>query len=125
MSIQTRPVHIDLTKMKFPPMAIVSIMHRISGILLFLLLPFALYLLQGSLFSRDDFASMQQSLLSTPIKILLFLLIASVTFHFIAGIRHMLMDCGLGESLKAAKRSAFLIMLLEIIAMIYIGVWLW
>jgi succinate dehydrogenase, cytochrome b556 subunit len=100
-------------------------MHRISGVLLFLLLPFALYLLQGSLLSRSDFIAMQQSLTTVPMKILLLLLVASVAFHFMAGIRHMLMDCGLGESLKAAKRSAFLIMFLEIVAVIYIGVWLW
>lgn len=106
-------------------MAVISIMHRISGVLLFLLLPFALYLLQGSLASRGDFAAMHESLASIPFKILLWLFIASVTFHFMAGIRHMLMDCGLGESLKAARRSALLIMFLEIVAVIYIGVWLW
>lgn len=126
MITQTRPIHLDLTKMKFPPMAIVSIMHRISGVILFLLLPFVLYFLEYSLSSKTDFTALQQSLLlSFPMKILLWSFIAALCFHFLAGIRHMLMDCGLAESLIAAKRSAYLILLLEIIAVIIVGVWLW
>jgi len=92
-----RPVHLDLTRMTFPPMAIVSILHRISGVLLFLLLPFALYLLHHSLSSQDSFDQLQHQLHSPMMKLLSWILISSVAFHFFAGLRHMVMDCGIGE----------------------------
>ena len=121
----SRPVHLDLTKMKFPPMAIISIMHRISGVLLFLLLPFVLYLLHTSLQSQDSFTQLQLFVALPFIKFLMWMLICAVCFHFLAGIRHMLMDCGLAESLQTARVTAYFIIFLEIFAMIFVGVWLW
>ncbi len=125
MDTKKRPVFLDLTKMQFPPTAMVSIMHRISGVLLFLLLPFALYLLHCSLISEDGFVAVKH-LLSSPIPaFVLWVLVCSVAFHLFAGIRHMLMDCGIGEHLCTAKFSAYLLVLLEVIVMIAVGVWLW
>lgn len=121
----SRPVHLDLTRMKFPPMAIVSVMHRISGVVLFLLLPLVLYMLHTSLQSGADFSSLYYLTAMTSMKILLWILISAVSFHFFAGIRHMAMDCGFAESLKAGRISAYVIFGLEIIAMILAGVWLW
>lgn len=125
MDIKKRPVFLDLTKMRFPPTAIVSILHRISGVLLFLLLPFALYLLDHSLSSAAHFAALQQ-LLSQPIwAFVLWVLISAAAFHFFAGIRHLLMDCGWGEHLCTARMSAYLIIALTVVVMICVGVWLW
>jgi succinate dehydrogenase / fumarate reductase, cytochrome b subunit len=121
----TRPIHLDLTKMKFPPMAIVSIMHRISGVLLFLLLPLALYVLHASLHSQDSFTQLQQFLTMPLVKFALWVLVSAVSFHLLAGIRHMLMDCGVGEHLGSARITAYLIFLLAIIAIIFAGVWIW
>ena len=120
-----RPVHLDLTRMTFPPMAIVSILHRISGVLLFLLLPFALYLLHHSLSSQDSFDQLQHQLHSPMMKLLSWILISSVSFHFFAGLRHMVMDCGIGESLKVARFTAFFVIFLAAIAIVLAGVWLW
>ena len=126
MNNHTRPVHLDLPRVKFPPMAIVSIMHRISGVLLFLLLPFVLYLLYTSLQSQADFEQLRQFTMASPfVEFLLWILVSAVCFHFLAGVRHMLMDCGLGEGLHVARVTAYLIILLEVIAMIFAGVWLW
>src|SRR5579864_4138328 len=104
-----RPVHLDLTRMKFPPMAIVSVMHRISGVVLFLLLPLVLYLLHTSLQSGTDFSYLYYFTAMTSVKILLWILISAVSFHLFAGIRHMVMDCGFAESLKAGRISAYVI----------------
>ena len=125
MNTKTRPVHLDLTRMKFPPMAIVSIMHRLSGVLLFLLLPFILYLLHASLYSQTDFSHLQLFMAAPTVKFFLWVLVSAVSFHFLAGIRHMLMDCGLAEGLRAARATAYLIMTLEVVAMVFAGVWLW
>ena len=121
----SRPVNLNLARMKFPPMAIISIMHRISGVFLFLLLPLALYMLHASLHSQESFDQLRESLATPVMSAMVWVLLSAVTFHFLAGLRHMLMDCGLGEHLNAAKITAYLIMLLEVIAMVLIGVWLW
>lgn len=122
----SRPVHLDLTRMKFPPMAIVSILHRFSGVVLFLMLPFLLYLLHMSLHSEESFTYVMQYTLTLPVtKILLWILLSTTALHFFAGVRHMLMDCGLGESLSAGRITAYFVMALTVIAMVIIGVWLW
>jgi len=122
---KNRPVFLDLTKMRFPPMAIISIMHRISGVFLFLLLPFVLYLLHGSLASAAEFDAMKQWLSSPIPAFVMWVFVCSAAFHLFAGIRHMVMDLGFGEHLCTAKWSAYFLLLLEIIVMIFVGVWLW
>lgn len=124
MNTKSRPVHLDLTRMKFPPMAIVSIMHRVSGVLLFLLLPLALYLLHTSLQSQITFTHLHLTLALPEVRFLLWVLISAVAFHFFAGIRHMLMDCGIAETLETARVTAYLVMFLGVIVMIFAGVWL-
>ncbi|MDP1575052.1 MAG: succinate dehydrogenase, cytochrome b556 subunit [Coxiellaceae bacterium] len=125
MNAKSRPIHLNLMKMKFPPMAIVSIMHRISGVLLFLLLPLALYLLHASLKSQVSFAELHAFVAMPIVKFLLWMLVSAVSFHLFAGIRHMLMDCGLGEQVKSARMTAYLIIALEVVAVVLAGVWLW
>jgi succinate dehydrogenase / fumarate reductase, cytochrome b subunit len=125
VNTSSRPMHLDLTRMKFPPMAIVSVMHRISGVLLFLLLPFMLYLLHTSLQSQDSFEQLHHFMALPSVSFFLWVLVCAVSFHFLAGVRHMLMDCGLGESLQAGRVTAYLIIVLEVIVMIFSGVWLW
>lgn len=120
-----RPIHINLMKMKFPPMAIVSILHRISGVFLFLLLPLPLYLLHQSLTSEIGFLDMQ-SFASMPIvQFLLWIFVSAALFHLFAGIRHMLMDLGLGENVKSGRVTAYVVIGLAVVAIILAGVWLW
>ncbi|EKD44861.1 MAG: succinate dehydrogenase, cytochrome b556 subunit, partial [uncultured bacterium] len=110
-----RPVHLNLFRMSFPPMAIVSILHRISGVLIFLLLPLALHLLYQSLQSHSSFMALKQSLTSPCLLFFVWILICAAGFHLLAGIRHMFMDCGYGESLVVARVTAYVIFFLAII----------
>jgi len=121
----TRPVNLNLMKMKFPPMAIVSIMHRISGVFLFLLLPLVLYLFHTSLSSELGFMDAESVASGFIVQFLLWVFFSAAGFHLFAGVRHMLMDLGVGEHLVAARRTAYVLMGLEVIVMILIGVWLW
>lgn len=120
-----KPIFLDVTKMRFPITAMVSIAHRISGVLLFLLLPFCLYLLDRSLASAPAFAALKQALLRPGMAFLLWVLLSSVTFHLFAGLRHLLMDCGIGEHLKTAKLTAWTVILVSLLCMILLGVWVW
>lgn len=122
---QKRPVNLDLTTLSFPPMAIASILHRISGIILFLFFPGMLYLLSLSLASEQHFMQ-ALNLLNHPVtKLLSWIVLASITYHLLAGIRHIVMDLGCGEGLSAGRKTAVLVISLAIILAICLGIWIW
>ncbi len=120
-----KPINLDITKLKFPPMAIVSILHRASGVLLFLFVPLMLYLLHASLASQDCFVALQHSLQNPGMKLLIWILMSAVLYHLIAGIRHVLMDLGFAESLQAGKVSAIVVLALGVIFVVIAGVCIW
>jgi len=120
-----RPVNLDLGSLKYPPMAIASLLHRLSGLVLFLLFPVMLYLLSLSLQSETSFTAMKDMVASPYYKFLLWVFSAALVYHVIAGIRHILMDMGLGESLAAGRRSAISIIILAIVLTIFLGIWIW
>tara|TARA_Y100001934_G_C12317835_1_gene758480 strand:+ start:1132 stop:1506 length:375 start_codon:yes stop_codon:yes gene_type:complete len=120
-----RPVNLDLTTLSFPPMAIASILHRISGVVLFVLLPVIGYFFYLSLESAANFAVLQNYMQKIPIKLLLIAFISALTYHLLAGIRHILMDLGLGEHLHASRNSALMTIIASAILSIGLGIWLW
>jgi succinate dehydrogenase / fumarate reductase cytochrome b subunit len=120
-----RPVNLDLGSLKFPPMAIASVLHRISGIALFILLPIILFILGRSLQSEEIFAQTKTMLTNPCYKLVLWAFSASLIYHVLAGIRHLLMDMGFGEHLNAGRRSAILVIVLAVILTIFLGIWIW
>lgn len=122
---KNRPINLELSSLKFPPMAIASILHRISGIVLFLAVPFLLYLLQCSLASESSFLELGIWLQNPLIKLALWGVTAALVYHLFAGIRHMIMDLGWGEHLEAGRRSAVLVIALAVVATIILGFWIW
>ncbi len=122
---KNRPVNLRLTTIRFPCTAIVSILHRASGVILFLFIPLLLWLLEKSLHSAADFAAISECFASPVSKLFLLGLVAALSFHLIAGIRHLLMDIGVGESKCAGTMSAILVFILSIIVIGLLGVWLW
>lgn len=108
-----RPVNLDLStvlavNMK-SPVAIASILHRISGVVIFLLIPVLLYILQESLASEQSFASVKQDVLGGFVGGgLLFVALAGLIYHFIVGAKHLVQDFGIGESLEGGRAFAWL-----------------
>lgn len=119
-----RPVNLDLGSLKFPPMAIASILHRISGLALFLLLPLMMYFLSVSLVSLSSFDQLQIMLAKSYNKLLLWAFSTALIYHVLAGFRHIVMDMGWGEQLETARRSAITVIFLAIIFAISLGVWI-
>jgi len=115
----------DLLQYRFPITAIVSILHRISGVLLLIYLPFVLYYLHLSLSGASAFLGVKCVLTETWGAFFLWIFLSAAFFHVIAGVKHLVMDCGLGESLRAAKVSSLIVLLLGILSTMGIGVWLW
>lgn len=120
-----RPVNLDLATLKFPPTAIVSILHRISGVLIFLGIPFLLYVLGVSLESASSFATLQQQLSMPHFKFALWIVSSALAYHIFAGIRHVILDFGIGEDIQTAIRSAYGLMILTGIMVLFLGIWLW
>lgn len=120
-----RPINLDLGSLKYPPMAIASILHRISGLVLFLLLPLMLYFLNLSLRSEASFDQLQMILIRPEVKGVLWIFCAALVYHLVAGIRHLFMDMGFAEQLDAGRRSAIAVMLIALVATIFLGFWIW
>lgn len=125
MKKDQRPVYLDVLKYKFPNTAIVSIFHRISGVILFLYTPFLIWALDISLSSGESFQHLINNLDLPLMKFLLWVLLAALIFHLVAGIRHLLMDMGIGESHWGGRLGANLVFIISIPLIIIAGLWLW
>jgi succinate dehydrogenase / fumarate reductase cytochrome b subunit len=101
-----RPVTLPLLKLRLPLAGWVSLLHRVSGVLLFLFLPAALYALDQSLSGPEAFEQIQQQMMQPIARVVLLLIVWALSHHLFAGIRHLLMDMNWGTSLAAARRSS-------------------
>lgn len=121
-----RPVYLNIWEMRggFPLTFYASFMHRASGIVMFFSIPFLIYLLQYSLASEDSFNAVKELLSSVIFRLILWVILSAYTYHWVAGIKHLILDLGIGESLKGgfiASLSTFIISSLLILAE---GCWL-
>ncbi len=120
-----RPVNLDIGTIKLPITAYVSILHRVSGVALIGAVGILLGLLAYSLKSAEDFAAVQACIASVPMKLLLWAVLAAFIYHMFAGIKHLIMDMGIGETLEGGKRGAMLVIVFAAISILLAGVWVW
>ncbi|MDR2877767.1 MAG: succinate dehydrogenase, cytochrome b556 subunit [Chromatiales bacterium] len=104
-----RPVFLDLLRIRQPATAVLSIGHRLSGIVMVLAIPLLVYLFDRSLSSASDYADTLALLHSLPVRIALVLLIWLFAHHFFAGIRYLLIDVDVGADIHQARASARLV----------------
>lgn len=120
-----RPVNLDLTAFKWPLPALTSITHRISGVLLFFGTAVLLYLLQLSLQSEAGFQQAADYLAMPLVKLVVWVIVAGLMYHLIAGVKHLIMDFGIGETLQGGKTGAVITILISAVAIVIAGVWIW
>ena len=117
MNTDHRPVYIDLRKINLPVSALISITHRLSGMYVFFItLPLMLALIYFSTESEDSFNNL--SLFLKDYKFILGLIVLSfciLWYHILSGVRHLIMDAHIGDSLIASKYSAIFTISLWII----------
>ncbi|MER2626853.1 MAG: succinate dehydrogenase, cytochrome b556 subunit [Accumulibacter sp.] len=116
-----RPKNLDLPTIRLPLPGILSIIHRISGAAMFLLLPFLLWLFQGSLTSPESFAGVKAVVGHPLAKIVLLGLVWFYMHHFCAGIRYLLLDLHKGVELEAARLSSKIVFGVSIALTLIIG----
>lgn len=116
-----RPKNLNLISIRLPLPGVLSIIHRISGAVLFLMLPVLLWLLQGSLASPESFASIKGVIAHPLVKLILFGLIWLYMHHFCAGIRYLLLDVHKGVDLKSARLSSWIVFIVSIALTLIVG----
>lgn len=121
MNKRDAPVFLNLLQIRLPVTAIVSILHRLSGLLLFLVLPLLIYALQESLRSPESFAALAGQLDAFLVKVILAILLWGLCHHLFAGLRFLLLDVEVGIQRQQARNSAWLVNVLAIIVAISIG----
>ncbi|HEY7884471.1 MAG TPA: succinate dehydrogenase, cytochrome b556 subunit [Cellvibrionaceae bacterium] len=122
---KNRPVNLDLSTIKFPITALVSITHRVSGVFIFAGVAVLLWMLDSSLTSEEGFAAVQDALANPLCKLVIWAILAGLAYHLVAGIRHLIMDCGIGESLEGGRLGAKLVVIISIVLIALAGVWVW
>jgi len=121
---RTRPVHLDLFRIRLPLPGWVSILHRASGVLLFLALPLGVAILSVSLTSEAAYWAILATAQHPLAKLLAVLLIWAFSHHWFAGLRHLAMDAHLGLSLRRARASALATLAASALTTLAFAVWL-
>lgn len=121
-----RPVNLDLRTIRMPITAIASILHRISGIVLFVGTAFLIWALNLSLSSSDGFEQVSDLLTSAFLfKFIIWGTLAALGYHLVAGVRHLLMDLGIGESKASGALGSQISLVLGVVLAVLAGIWLW
>ncbi len=110
MKPATRPVYLDLRRIHLPLPGWVSILHRVSGALLFLALPLGVWALSVSLADEAGFQRLADGLAHPLARLALLGLIWAFAHHLLAGVRHLAMDADRGVDLKFARQSSRIVL---------------
>ncbi|MBU3001872.1 succinate dehydrogenase, cytochrome b556 subunit [Paraglaciecola arctica] len=120
-----RPVNLQLNTISFPPAAITSILHRITGVAMFFALMFVIWAWATSVSSLEGFEFVQEQMAGPLGKFVAIGTISALIYHVLGGVRHMIMDMGHWEELQSGDLSAKVIIAAWIILTIVVGVVLW
>ena len=120
-----RPKHLALHLIKLPLPGFVSILHRISGLLLFLALPLLLLMLQYSLRSIETYTQLLAVLAHPLVKLMLLGVLWASLHHFCAGLRYLAIDLDYGVKLAQARASSKAVLTVSLVLTVLLGVKLW
>ena len=124
--LKQRPVYLDLVRIRLPLPGIVSILHRVSGALLFLIgIPLLLGILGASLESEESYADVKAAFTNPLAKLVLIGFLWAYLHHFFAGIRFLLLDLLQGIELPSARRSSVIVLAVSLALTLIIGARLW
>ena len=125
MPVKSRPVFLEIPNIRLPIPGIVSILHRISGVILFVMLPVLLYLLSGTL-SRESAFETYRAIVSNPlVKLILIGVLWAYLHHFLAGVRFLFLDAHKGLELNTARNTAKLVFVAALVLTVVLGALLW
>jgi succinate dehydrogenase / fumarate reductase, cytochrome b subunit len=120
-----RPKNLNLLTIRLPINAVVSILHRVSGMALFMILPLLLLGLQYSLKSAEGYLQVAELLDTWLVKLFLIGLSWAFFHHFYAGVRHLLQDIHWMTSLQKARFSGRIVLWLVGISVVIFALVIW
>lgn len=121
-----RPVNLDISTISMPLTAIVSILHRITGIILFVGLAFLFYAFDLSLESQEGFDQVVNALQTNfLVKFVIWGVVSALLYHFVAGVKHLFMDMGYFEELESGRSAAIANIVIAAVLIVLAGVWIW
>lgn len=123
--IKKRPKYLNLVQIKLPIAGFASILHRVSGIGLFLMLPLLIWLLELSLRSAESFQALQSVIANPFVKLVLIGLLWAFLHHFFMGIRILLIDVHVGVDKVHASMSAKAVLAVSLALTLILGAKLW
>ena len=119
-----RPVNLDLGQVMAvnakSPIAMASILHRVSGIVLFLLTPVLLCVLQASLSSEAGFNSIMNN---GFLRFVVWIFVAATAYHFVMGLKHLFADMGMNEEFNSGKTAAIVSFVIAAVLIVASFVW--
>jgi succinate dehydrogenase / fumarate reductase cytochrome b subunit len=122
---KSRPKYLDPLRIRLPIPGLISILHRISGLGLFLFLPLLLWLFQSSLTSPDSYVRYRAAFANPLVKLILIGLLWAFLHHLLAGLRFLALDLHYGTDLPTARATSWAVLLTAIVLTAILGVWLW
>lgn len=122
-----RPVNLSVPSLfaAMPVTALASILHRITGIVLFAGMFFLCYLLDLALANQAGFDRAAAVLAAPAGKFALWAILSALGYHVAAGIKHLLMDFHIGDSFRAGRIGAWLSIAIAVVLAVAAGIWLW
>lgn len=123
--LKNRPKNLNLLTIRLPINALVSILHRATGCVLFLVLPLILITLQLSLSSAEHYQTIVNSMHLPLIKLVLIGLAWAFFHHFFAGLRHLAMDVHWMTTLMKARYTSKIVLILGVLATLIFAIALW
>ena len=116
--------NLNLISIRLPLPALVSILHRLSGVLLFLLMPFLTWTFCNSISSDLNFNKTALILNTWPVKIILIFFIWALIHHLMAGLRHLLLDLQIGNDLIVARFSSKTVLIISFLLTVIVVYWI-
>ena len=110
--MKKRPKNLDLLRIRLPIPGVTSILHRISGAGMIVMLPVVLYFLDRSLDSASGYGEVMETLAHPLSKLFAVGLAWAFCHHFFAGIRFLLLDLHWGVELASARATAWIVTIL-------------
>jgi succinate dehydrogenase / fumarate reductase cytochrome b subunit len=120
-----RPVNLDIGTMRLPITAWASISHRASGVFLFAGMAVLIWALDASLAGPEGFASVKEALAGPLAKLVIWAVVAGLIYHGLAGLKHLVADFGIGETLEGGILGARIVIGLSAVLILLAGVWIW
>jgi succinate dehydrogenase / fumarate reductase cytochrome b subunit len=110
---------------QLPIPGLVSILHRASGVVLVVGVGILMWLLDWSLTDEESFNTVKNLFDSVICKLIIWGVLAALIYHTAAGVRHLIMDLGIGESLEGGRRSAQIVLAVTVVLVVLVGACIW